>query len=166
MNATDQLCIHDPRNEDGCSCNESEKGSCPGPRFGSGLNSCACDNCFYGRDELAREVLDAHKLIKEAARLLDDAAERLTEIHSPIEVAIALSLYGYNVGPAVRAQRLYDHFEGHCAELIDLREVLVGRVAFAATEFAYPTAKVYVQHALGKYGDEARRHVAANEDLA
>lgn len=85
--------------------------------------------------------------------------------YTPIEVAIALSLYAYNVSPGVRSEKLYDHFDGNCAELVELASVLDFREAYAATEFAYPTAKVYVDHALEHYGEEAKRRVAANEAL-
>ena len=82
---------------------------------------------------------------------------------SPIEVAVALSLYGYNVSAAERAQRLWDHFQGDCAELYDLLGMMASsRVGFAATELAYPTAAVYVEHALDRYGDEAQERVRVN----
>ncbi len=88
-----------------------------------------------------------------------------TEAFSPIEVAIALSLYAYNVRPGERAQKIYDHFRGDCAELDDLFYVAHEQAAFAATELAYATAKVYVSHALERYGEEARRRASANHQV-
>jgi hypothetical protein len=81
---------------------------------------------------------------------------------SPIEVVIAVALYGYNVRPGDRAQKLYAHFEGNCAEPEDLFEVLTRHVGYESTTFAFPTAEVYVRHALERYGQEARERVAAN----
>ena len=83
--------------------------------------------------------------------------------YTPIEVAVALSLYAFNVSPAVRAQRIYDHFDGDCAELVDLVEICAREQgAFAATELAMPSAIVYVEHALLRYGYEARERIQAN----
>jgi len=86
--------------------------------------------------------------------------------YRPIEVAIALSLYGYNVSPGERAERLFNHFEGACAEPEELLDILVKRGQFSATEFAYPTAVVYVQHALDKYGQEAITRARGQEEWA
>jgi len=85
---------------------------------------------------------------------------------APIVVAVALSLYGFNVSPVERAQKLYDHFEGACAELSDLITILSDRGQFAATELAMPTALVYVEHAMERYGEEAAQRVAANLGLS
>ena len=82
--------------------------------------------------------------------------------YEPIEVAVALSLYGFNVSPGERAEKLYKHFDGNCAELEDLLRIMDKKVGYAATELAPPTAEVYVIHALEKYGEEAREHVRIN----
>lgn len=82
--------------------------------------------------------------------------------YEPIEVAVALSLYGYNVSPVERASRLHDHFKGKCATPEDLVHKLTNMTAYAATELAPPTAELYVAHALEKYGEEARNHVRIN----
>ena len=52
---TEQLCIHDPRNS--FYDPETSEGRKPGV-------DCACDNCFYGRDLLVREILDRKKKTK------------------------------------------------------------------------------------------------------
>jgi hypothetical protein len=78
----------------------------------------------------------------------------------PIDIAVALSLYAYNVAPFTRAQAVYDHFDGDCAEPDDLiRAVSSG---YAATELAPPSAAVYVDQALAKYGEEAAEQNRAN----
>lgn len=85
--------------------------------------------------------------------------------YSPIEVATALSLYGFNLAPSLRAQKLYDHFEGDCADLSDLMAYMED-YGSAATGMAYPTALVYVQHALDRYGEEAVHRVYVNHQAS
>lgn len=81
----------------------------------------------------------------------------------PLTVCVAVSLYGYNVPPGERAHKLYDHFNGHCAELPDLLAMMqTNRLAYWATELACPTAAVYVEHALERYGEEAKDRVRIN----
>ncbi len=83
--------------------------------------------------------------------------------YTPIEVAVALALYGYNVSPLKRALKIHEHFEGHCADLDDLVRTLTDFTAYAATELAPPTASLYVQHALERYGKEAINRCSVNE---
>lgn len=86
----------------------------------------------------------------------------MTRQYKPIEVAVALSLYAYNVSPLTRAEKLYTHFEGRCAEVTDMLYILMNSPNSVATELAMPTALVYVNHALEKYGEEAARRVRVN----
>jgi hypothetical protein len=74
---------------------------------------------------------------------------------TPVEIAMALSLYAYNVSPQQRAAELYHHFRGACMEMDELTYILTHRGPYAATELPYPTAKVYVEHALARYGKQA-----------
>lgn len=78
-------------------------------------------------------------------------------VYEPIEVAIALALYEHNVSPLVRVEAIYKHFRGECAELPELLEYLT--YGHAVTALPFPSAEVYVQHALRRYGAEARRRV-------
>ena len=92
-------------------------------------------------------------------------ALRLPSMYTPVEIAIALSLYGFNVPAWQRAKALYQHFAGDCMEEDDLFELLNGtRSQYVATELPYPTAKVYVENALARYGEEARKRCAIEED--
>ena len=79
---------------------------------------------------------------------------------SPMMVAIALSLYRFNVAPIQRAKKIYAHFEGACMEINELADLMVDRKGFEATELPFPSAEVYVAHALEHYGEEAKHRVA------
>jgi len=79
--------------------------------------------------------------------------------YTPVEVAIALSLYAYNVSPVDRAQRLYEHFNGDCADMHELVRIMSDYSGYAATELAYPNAAVYVEQALEACGQEAVERV-------
>ena len=59
-------------------------------------------------------------------------------MHEPIIVAIALSLYAYNVDAGTRADKLYKHFDGACLELDELVRILM--TPYAATALPQPTA--------------------------
>ena len=78
----------------------------------------------------------------------------MTAFSEGLVAATAMSLYIYNVSPGVRAEKLYHYFQGECAEPDDLL-ALVDK-AFWATHMAFPTAKVYLEQAMLRYGDEAR----------
>lgn len=78
--------------------------------------------------------------------------------------AVAMALYIYNVSPGHRAEKLYCHFKGECAEPDDLLR-WVDHHSWA-TQMPYPTAQVYLQHAMERYGDEAREQVRAADEIA
>lgn len=78
----------------------------------------------------------------------------------PLVVAVALSLWGYNVSPGRRAEQLIAETNGECGDMEDLLRIMQ-RHGNAVTELDIPTAEVYVQQALVRYGDEARRRVEA-----
>lgn len=71
-----KLCWYDPENPN-YDKDSYEDGDRPEPR-----KDCHCDNCFYGRDRLARHILsisDSNKdllvVLKEAAELLETARQ-------------------------------------------------------------------------------------------
>lgn len=79
----------------------------------------------------------------------------------PIDAHIAMSLYQYNVNSFERADKLYQHFKGDCAEMFELVEWVDSKNW--ATEMPLPTAKIYLQHALDRYLEEARERRQGNE---
>lgn len=80
----------------------------------------------------------------------------------PIVVAVALSLYAYNVSPMERANKIYEHFRGDCLELHELVRIMSDDAAYAATQLPYQSAVLYVLHALEKYGLEAHHRCVVN----
>lgn len=58
--------------------------------------------------------------------------------------------------------RIYEHFQGACAEAEKLVQIMVDMPAYAATELAYPSAVVYVNQALERYGEEPRERARVN----
>lgn len=95
---------------------------------------------------------------KQIVALLAEKAAGL----SAFDIAVALSLYGYNVPAAERARKLYECFRDEYSgqdglmAMIDLCEIIKDRnAAYVATELAAPWAAVYVLHALERYGAEA-----------
>jgi uncharacterized protein (DUF1499 family) len=59
------LCYYDPRNQsDNLGADEDE--DYPQPR-----NECSCDNCFYGRDKLAMQLLQAREQRDRLAEALE-----------------------------------------------------------------------------------------------
>lgn len=78
----------------------------------------------------------------------------MTAFSEGLVAATAMSLYIYNVSPGERAERIFHYFNGECAEPNELLD-LVDK-AFWATHMAFPTAKVYLEQAMLRYGDEAR----------
>ena len=74
-----------------------------------------------------------------------------------IDGHIAVSLYQYNVSPSDRAQKIWDHFSGGCAEMSELIDWVDNKNW--ATEMPLPTAKVYLIHAIERYGVEAAQRI-------
>ena len=77
--------------------------------------------------------------------------------YTPLQVAVALSLYAYNVDSVTRAKAIYQHFDGECLEMEELIALFEKNRAWICTELPAPSAAVYVQQALARYGDEAVR---------
>jgi len=73
---------------------------------------------------------------------------------TPLDIAVALSLYQYNISPNACAQAIYDYYDGHCMELVDL--IIAVKHGHAATELPAPSAKQYVRMAIAQYGEEAK----------
>lgn len=84
--------------------------------------------------------------------------------YSPIEVATALALYGYNVSAYDRARKIYEHFDGYCPDMDDLIRYME-HYGCAATALPFPSAEVYVKQALEKYGEEAKRRVRVEREV-
>jgi hypothetical protein len=72
---------------------------------------------------------------------------------------VALSLYAFNVPPSVRAKRIHDHFDGDCMDLEELIRAVDS--PYAMTELPFPSARLYLQHAIEAYANEALERVLA-----
>ena len=82
------------------------------------------------------------------------------EIRTRLTACVAMSLYQFNVNPMARAEKLYKEFDGQCAEMDEM--LLLVDYKHWATQMAMPTAKMYLEHALERYGFEARQRVDVN----
>lgn len=102
-----------------------------------------------------------HEISERSMEMLLSA---VSQLYTPVEVAIALALYGYNVSPYDRAYKIYEHFDGDCAELDDLIQYMQ-RYGSAPTALPFPSAEIYVQHALEKYGEEAKYRVRVEKKV-
>lgn len=80
-------------------------------------------------------------------------------------VATALALYKYNASVMERATKIYDHFKGNCAELEDLVFTLHNYQGSEVTALPYPSAKVYVEHAMERYASEAMERIIISEQV-
>lgn len=70
INPYDYLCIYDPRS----TYRYAEMEDPPEPR-----NGCACDYCFYGKDDLALEIIrlrEALEFIHDWTALLSDEQDK------------------------------------------------------------------------------------------
>lgn len=76
-------------------------------------------------------------------------------------VAVALSLYGYNVAPHVRADALWRQFEDEFSEYEALLKYM-HRPGMIATELPAHQAQAYVANALEVYGAQAAQRVERN----
>lgn len=76
MNALESLCYYDKRNPEGYYAEhnrwlwEGEEEPIP-PR----QDTCSCDNCFYGRDELASKIVELQEVLKEMTVLYKELVE-------------------------------------------------------------------------------------------
>jgi len=81
-----------------------------------------------------------------------------------IIAAMAISLYQYNINSFERADKLFQHFQGNCAEMFELIQLVDSK--YWATEMAYPTAKIYIEHAMERYGAEAAERCRVNAEAS
>ena len=75
MNPNESLCIYDPRNP----CFDSSvdlEGTAQDTR-----DNCSCDNCFYGRDKLAQEIIRLRAFLSRIA-VSDISTARQTALDS------------------------------------------------------------------------------------
>lgn len=82
----------------------------------------------------------------------------------PLVVFAALSNYQYDVSPGERAQKLFDHFGGACMELDGLVRMMAKGTSLC-NGLPFPTAKVYLEHAMAHSGSHAVRWVHAQRSV-
>lgn len=78
VNAFEYLCIYDERNPNSEYLIMVDDEDKPKPR-----RDCACDNCFYGRDELALEIIRLQEVITHALKIAGNrsgAGQRIRRI--------------------------------------------------------------------------------------
>lgn len=76
----EELCYYDPRNPD-CSCTLEElleDGIDVEKRLKGESFKCSCENCFYGRTELATELLKVKKAIEDLSLKIKAKADSCT----------------------------------------------------------------------------------------
>ncbi len=85
---TDSLCCHDCRNKNGCSCKEIGEECFPRQE------GCGCDNCFYGRDALAIELIEANKRLE----AMDNAVFTGSRVYGTVTSASDVDLVVFTDG--------------------------------------------------------------------
>ena len=115
-------------------------------------------------DKMRREMQNLQKRFEKKITWLE---KQLEERPSSIEVAIALSLYGYNVSPLKRAQDLLAVRDPHAVPsyIAEIAEKMV-KAGFVPTELGFNWATTYVDQALERYGQEAVKRVACEKRFA
>lgn len=77
--------------------------------------------------------------------------------YGPMEVAIALALYDFNVPAAARAKRLEAALPGEDVDLMAVTAILHSDAISFATRLHPNVAETYMRFALEAYGAEAKR---------
>jgi hypothetical protein len=79
--------------------------------------------------------------------------------YSPVEIALALCLFDYNVDPSEKALLILEESKNlvTISEMRKLKSLLMKDQYITALPI--PTVRIYVKAALKKYGKEAKRRV-------